>query len=101
MAAISPSNASLCMSPVEPTTNFNPSSQIRMLGESRCKVYDIMSLVYVRRFWLAGLVLVAVVALLPFSFHAEQHLETATRIEGSEAETVSQELTTRFRSPFV
>ena len=54
-----------------------------------------------RRFWLAGLVLVAVVALLPFSFHAEQHLETATRIEGSEAETVSQELTTRFRSPFV
>src|ERR1700733_6588388 len=60
-----------------------------------------MSLVYVRRFWFAGLVLVAVVALLPFSFHAEQHLETATRIEGSEAETVSQELTTRFRSPFV
>src|SRR3984885_7572056 len=60
-----------------------------------------MSLVYARRFWLAGLVLVAVVALLPFSFHAEQHLETATRIEGSEAETVSQELTTRFRSPFV
>src|SRR5580658_9622407 len=60
-----------------------------------------MNLVYVRRFWLAGLVLVAVVALLPFSFHAEQHLETATRIEGSEAETVSQELTTRFRSPFV
>jgi RND superfamily putative drug exporter len=60
-----------------------------------------MNLVHVRRFWLAGLVLVAVVALLPFSFHAEQHLETATRIEGSEAETVSQELTTRFRSPFV
>ena len=60
-----------------------------------------MSLVCVRRFWLAGLVLVAVVALLPFSFHAEQHLETATRIEGSEAETVSQQLTTRFRSPFV
>ncbi len=60
-----------------------------------------MSLVYVRRFWLAGLVLAAVVVLLPFSFHAEQHLETATRIEGSEAETVSQYLTTRFRSPFV
>jgi RND superfamily putative drug exporter len=60
-----------------------------------------MNLVHARRFWLAGLVLVAVVALLPFSFHAEQHLETATRIEGSEAETVSQELTTRFRSPFV
>jgi RND superfamily putative drug exporter len=60
-----------------------------------------MTFVYVRRFWLAGLVLIAVVALLPFSFHAEQHLETATRIEGSEAETVSQDLTTRFRSPFV
>jgi putative drug exporter of the RND superfamily len=62
---------------------------------------DIMNLVHARRFWLAGLVLVAVIALLPFSFHAEQHLETATRIEGSEAETVSQALTTRFRSPFV
>ena len=60
-----------------------------------------MSLGDVRRFWLAGLVLAAVVALLPLSFHAEQHLETATRIEGSEAETVSRELTTRFRSPFV
>jgi len=30
-------------------------------------------------------VLAAVLALLPFSFHAERHLETATRIEGSEA----------------
>jgi RND superfamily putative drug exporter len=60
-----------------------------------------MNPVYARRFWLAGLVLVAVVALVPFSFHAEQHLETATRIEGSEAETVAQELTSRFRSPFV
>ncbi len=60
-----------------------------------------MNLVHVRRFWLAGLVLAAVVALLPFSFHAEQHLETATRIEGSQAEIVAQELATRFRSPFV
>ncbi len=40
-------------------------------------------------------------ALLPFSFHAERHLETATRIEGSEAEIVSSELAGRFRSPFV
>lgn len=55
----------------------------------------------VRRFWMAGLVLVAVAALLPFSFHAERHLETATRVEGSDAETVRQELTTRFHSPFV
>jgi len=55
----------------------------------------------VRRFWVAGVVLAAVVALLPFSFHAERHLETATRVEGSEAETVRQELVGRFRSPFV
>jgi RND superfamily putative drug exporter len=56
---------------------------------------------HVRRFWVAGVVLCAVVALLPFSFHAERHLETATRVEGSQAETVRQELVTRFRSPFV
>ena len=43
----------------------------------------------------------AVLALLPFSFHAERHLETATRIEGSEAGRVPEELATRFRSPFV
>src|ERR1700727_2161865 len=60
-----------------------------------------MNLVHVRRFWLAGVVLVAVLALLPFSFHAERHLETATRIEGSEAESVTRELADRFRSPFV
>jgi RND superfamily putative drug exporter len=60
-----------------------------------------MKLMNVRRFWMAGVVLAAVVALLPFSFHAERHLETATRVEGSEAETVRQELVSRFRSPFV
>jgi RND superfamily putative drug exporter len=57
--------------------------------------------VHTGRFWLAGVVLAAVLALLPFSFHAERHLETATRVEGSEAETVAQELASRFRSPFV
>jgi RND superfamily putative drug exporter len=62
---------------------------------------DTMNLMYVRRFWLAGVVLVAVLVLLPFSFHAERHLETATRIEGSEAGRVPEELATRFRSPFV
>jgi RND superfamily putative drug exporter len=56
---------------------------------------------YVRRFWVAGVVLAVVVALLPFSFHSERHLETATRVEGSAAETVVQELATRFHSPFV
>jgi RND superfamily putative drug exporter len=60
-----------------------------------------MNRAYVRHFWLAGVVLAAVLALLPFSFHAERHLETATRIEGSEAGRVPQELATRFRSPFV
>jgi putative drug exporter of the RND superfamily len=60
-----------------------------------------MNLMYVRRFWLAAVVLVAVLTLLPFSFHAEHHLETATRIEGSEAQIVTQDLATRFRSPFV
>jgi RND superfamily putative drug exporter len=64
-------------------------------------LYDIMSLMHVRRFWVAGVVLCAVAALLPFSFHAERHLETATRVEGSDAETVRQELVSRFRSPFV
>src|ERR1700723_2358560 len=60
-----------------------------------------MSPVHVRRLWVAGVVLAVVVALLPFSFHAERHLETATRVEGSEAETVRQELVSRFHSPFV
>jgi putative drug exporter of the RND superfamily len=60
-----------------------------------------MNLMHVRRFWLSGVVLVAVLVLLPFSFHAERHLETATRIEGSEAGRVPEELATRFRSPFV
>src|SRR5580698_1508525 len=64
-------------------------------------LYDIIGLMHVRRFWAAGIVLAAVVALLPFSFHAERHLETATRVDGSEAESVRQELASRFRSPFV
>src|SRR6202034_4158839 len=60
-----------------------------------------MSLMHVRRFWAAGLVLAAAIALLAFSFHAERHLETATRVEGSEAESVRLELASRFHSPFV
>jgi RND superfamily putative drug exporter len=42
-----------------------------------------------------------VVALLPFAFHSERHLETATRVEGSQAAIVRQELISRFHSPFV
>lgn len=60
-----------------------------------------MTSAHVRHFWLAAVVLAAVLALLPFSFHAERHLETATRIEGSEAGKIPLELATRFHSPFV
>jgi RND superfamily putative drug exporter len=54
-----------------------------------------------RRFWVSGIVFAASLALLPFSFHAERHLETATRVDASDAETVRQELSSRFHSPFV
>src|SRR6202167_3474134 len=60
-----------------------------------------MRAMHVRRFWVSGIILAAVIALLSFSFHAERHLETATRVEGSQAETVKQELADRFHSPFV
>ena len=60
-----------------------------------------MSAMHVRRLWVSGIVLAAAIALLPFSFHAERRLETATRVEGSQAATVRQELADRFRSPFV
>ncbi len=60
-----------------------------------------MTLMPLRRLWIAGFVLLATLALLPFSFHAERHLETATRVEGSEAETVRAALVDRFHSPFV
>ena len=56
---------------------------------------------HARRFWVSGIVLAATVALLPFSFHAERRLETATRVEGSQAEIVRDELASRFHSPFV
>jgi len=64
-------------------------------------LHEIMNLMHLRQFWPAWIVLAAVLALLPFSFHAERHLETATRVEGSEAETVTEDLASRFRSPFV
>src|SRR6202046_4339837 len=56
---------------------------------------------HVRRFLVSGIVLLATIALLPFSFHAERRLETATRVEGSQAEIVRDELATRFHSPCV
>src|SRR5258708_32959068 len=56
---------------------------------------------HVRRFWVSGTGLAAAISLLPFSFRAEGRLETATRVEGRQAETVREELASRFRSPFV
>jgi putative drug exporter of the RND superfamily len=73
----------------------------KSFGDGGFTSYDIMSVMDVRRFWVSGIVLAATIALLPFSFHAERHLETATRVEGSQAETVRDELASRFRSPFV
>jgi RND superfamily putative drug exporter len=64
-------------------------------------LYEMMNMMPLRRLWIAGFVLVATLVLLPFSFHAERHLETATRVEGSEAETVREDLVSRFHSPFV
>jgi len=64
-------------------------------------LYDMMSAMQVRRFWVSGAVFAIAIALLPFSFLSGRHLETATRVEGSQAETVREELATRFRSPFV
>jgi len=60
-----------------------------------------MSAIGVRRFGVSAVVFVAAIALLPFSFHAERHFETATRVEGSQAQIVQEELASRFRSPFV
>jgi RND superfamily putative drug exporter len=60
-----------------------------------------MFAMHARRFLVSGIVLAATIALLPFSFHAERRLETATRVEGSQAETVRDELASRFHSPFV
>ena len=54
-----------------------------------------------RRSWVAPLVFVAVLALFPLSFHSERRLETATRVEGSQAEAVDAELKNGFHSPFV
>src|SRR5580693_5560752 len=70
-------------------------------GDDDLMRYDIIIAMLVRRFLVSGIVLAATIALLPFSFHAERRLETATRVEGSQAEIVRDELATRFHSPFV
>jgi putative drug exporter of the RND superfamily len=54
-----------------------------------------------RPFWLACLTAAVALGLIPFSFHVERRLDTAVHLEGSESDYVSQQLATRFRSPFV
>src|SRR3984957_4656862 len=53
-----------------------------------------------RRFWLAMSGFVIVLALLPFSYKVERHLETAVHIKGGESEKVDLELAQRFQSPY-
>jgi putative drug exporter of the RND superfamily len=53
-----------------------------------------------RRFWLAMLGFVMALALLPFSYKVERHLETAAHIKGGESEKVDVELAQRFKSPY-
>jgi len=53
-----------------------------------------------RRFWLAMLGFVMALALIPFSYKVERHLETAAHIKGGEAERVDVELAQRFQSPY-
>jgi RND superfamily putative drug exporter len=53
-----------------------------------------------RRFWLAMSGFVMALALMPFSYKVERHLETAAHIKGGEAEKVDLELAQRFQSPY-
>src|ERR1700682_1372223 len=53
-----------------------------------------------RRFWLAMSGFVIVLALLPFSYKVERHLETVVHIKGGESQKVDQELAQRFKSPY-
>src|SRR5450755_2567706 len=48
---------------------------------------------------LVGSILVLLLA--PFSYKVQGRLETAVHIQGGEAENVEQELSSRFKSPFV
>src|ERR1700726_481782 len=53
-----------------------------------------------RRFWLAMSGFVMALALLPFSYKVERHLETAVYIKGGEFQKVDLELAQRFQSPY-
>ncbi|MFY9951121.1 MAG: MMPL family transporter, partial [Candidatus Sulfotelmatobacter sp.] len=53
-----------------------------------------------RRFWFAMAGFVMALALLPFSYKVERHLETAVHIKGGESEKVDLELAQGFQSPY-
>src|SRR3984893_1912143 len=53
-----------------------------------------------RRFWLAVSGFVMALALMPFSYKVERHLETAAHIKGGESEKVDKELAQGFQSPY-
>jgi len=53
-----------------------------------------------RRFWLAMSGFVMALALAPFSYKVERHLETAAHIRGGESEKVDKELAQRFQAPY-
>jgi putative drug exporter of the RND superfamily len=53
------------------------------------------------RFWLAAAGCCLTLALVVQSFHVQGRLETAARVEGSEAERVDRQLAEQFNSPFV
>src|SRR6202795_1770053 len=53
-----------------------------------------------RRLWLAMSGFVMALALMPFSYKVERHLETAVHIKGGESEKVDLELAQRFQSPY-
>src|ERR1051325_1939483 len=53
-----------------------------------------------RRFWLAMSGFFLALALMPFSYKVERHLETAAHIKGGESEKVVKELAQRFQAPY-
>jgi putative drug exporter of the RND superfamily len=53
------------------------------------------------RFWLAAAGCCLILGLVGQSFHVQGRLETAARVEGSEAERVDRQLAEHFGSPFV
>jgi putative drug exporter of the RND superfamily len=53
-----------------------------------------------RRFWLAMSGFLVALALLPFSYKVERHLETSVHIKGGESEEVDTKLSQRFQSPY-